>query len=141
MKPETANLLRLAVRALVLARQLYALGFKRPAAREAYYAVLHASRAYIFEKKMEFPRTHAGAHRRFSELAMQAGDVPVDMLRLPAMAYEHKTWGDYGQGRLPDAHTIEPLINATGALLAHVCGQVDAAMPDLILEAEKDLQT
>ncbi len=133
-------MLRLAVRALVLSQQLYAQGFKRPAAREAYYAILHACRAYIVEKTMEFPRTHAGAHRRFSELAMQAGDVPPNMLRLPAMGYEHKTWGDYGQGRVPAIATIEPLIDAAEALLGHICDYTDASMSDLILEAEKDLQ-
>ncbi len=55
MKPETKNLLDGAEQAFKTANALRAAGFNKPAAREAYQAVLRAARALIFENRQQAP--------------------------------------------------------------------------------------
>lgn len=71
MKPETKNLFEGATRSLELAQDMPAAGFAKPAAREAYQAVLRAARAFLFEQSNATPKTHSGTVTLFSDLAIR----------------------------------------------------------------------
>lgn len=75
IKPETKTLLDSANQSLATAKSLRTAGFAKPAAREAYQAVLRAARAFIFERRNSAPKTHSGTVTLFSELAIKAGHV------------------------------------------------------------------
>jgi uncharacterized protein (UPF0332 family) len=73
MKPETNALLEGADQAFRTATALRTAGFNKPAAREAYQAVLRAARALIFELRNQAPKTHNGTVTLFSEVAIKSG--------------------------------------------------------------------
>jgi uncharacterized protein (UPF0332 family) len=73
VKPETKNLLDGAEQAFKTAKALRAAGFNKPAAREAYQAVLRAARALIFEDRQQAPKTHRGTAALFSDVALKSG--------------------------------------------------------------------
>jgi uncharacterized protein (UPF0332 family)/predicted nucleotidyltransferase len=73
MKPETKNLLEKSNRDLVLAKKVLAIDEPESAARDAYFAVLSAARALIFERRSLAPKTHSGAASLFSDVAVKSG--------------------------------------------------------------------
>jgi uncharacterized protein len=75
MKPETKTLLDSANQSIATAKSMRTAGFAKPAAREAYQAVLRAARAFIFERRNSAPKTHSGTVTLFSELAIKPGHV------------------------------------------------------------------
>jgi uncharacterized protein (UPF0332 family)/predicted nucleotidyltransferase len=79
MKPETKTLLDSANQSLATAQSLRAAGFPKPAAREAYQAVLRAARAVIFEERNSAPKTHRGTAALFSDLAVKTGRIAEDL--------------------------------------------------------------
>jgi uncharacterized protein (UPF0332 family)/predicted nucleotidyltransferase len=79
MKPETKNLLDGAEQAFKTANALRAAGFNKPAAREAYQAVLRAARALIFEDRQQAPKTHRGTVALFSDVALKSGRMDQDL--------------------------------------------------------------
>jgi uncharacterized protein len=72
-KPETKNLLEKSNRDLVLAKKVLAIDEPESAARDAYFAVLSAARALIFERRSVAPKTHSGAASLFSDVAVKSG--------------------------------------------------------------------
>lgn len=79
VKPETKNLLDGAEQTLKTAKALRAAGFNKPAAREAYQAVLRAARALIFEDRNQAPKTHRGTAALFSEVAIKTGRMDEEL--------------------------------------------------------------
>jgi uncharacterized protein (UPF0332 family)/predicted nucleotidyltransferase len=75
MKPETNELLGSADATIRTAQALLKAGFAKPAAREAYQAVLRAARALVFEERNSAPKTHQGTVTLFSDLAIKTGRV------------------------------------------------------------------
>lgn len=79
MKPETRSLLDGAEQTIATAKALRSAGFNKPAAREAYQAVLRAARALIFEERNQAPKTHNGTATLFSEVALKSGRMDEDL--------------------------------------------------------------
>jgi len=75
MKPETKELLASAQTSLATAQAMLKAGFAKPAAREAYQAVLRTARALVFEERSTAPKTHKGTVTLFSDLAIKTGRV------------------------------------------------------------------
>jgi uncharacterized protein (UPF0332 family) len=73
MKPESKALVGSADTSVATAQALLKAGFAKPAAREAYQAVLRVARAFIFEERNTAPKTHNGAVTLFSDLAIKTG--------------------------------------------------------------------
>jgi uncharacterized protein len=73
MKPETRSLLAATDRELAKARKILGVDEPEAAARDAYFAVLFAARALIFEVRNVAPKTHSGAASLFAEIAIKPG--------------------------------------------------------------------
>jgi uncharacterized protein (UPF0332 family)/predicted nucleotidyltransferase len=73
MKPETTSLLAGSDRELAKARKILGVDEPEAAARDAYFAVLFAVRALIFEVRNVAPKTHSGAASLFAEIAVKPG--------------------------------------------------------------------
>lgn len=96
MQPESREYLALAKTALADAQAALRMGSLRLAGREAYYAILQASRAYIFERTGKISKTHSGTRAVFSDLARAAGDVQPEDAALLGRYYDFKERADYG---------------------------------------------
>jgi len=73
MKPETNALLVRSDRELARAEKILAIDEPESAARHAYYSVLFAARALIFELRNIAPKTHSGTATLFAEAAVKPG--------------------------------------------------------------------
>jgi uncharacterized protein (UPF0332 family) len=69
VKDETGSLLAKAHQSLSNARTILGAGVAEVAAREAYMAAFHAAQAYLADKRDRVPKTHAGVHGAFGQLA------------------------------------------------------------------------
>jgi uncharacterized protein (UPF0332 family) len=69
MKAETANFLAKARATLADARRIATVSLPHIAAREAYLAVFHAAKSYIFEQTGKVARTHRGVRSEFTRLS------------------------------------------------------------------------
>lgn len=70
----------------------------RIAAREAYIAMLHAARGYIFEASGKVAKTHHGARSEFGRLATDDPAIGDDLPSALARAYLQKDNADYAAG-------------------------------------------
>ena len=75
MKPESKALLGSAEASLTTAQAMLKAGFAKPAAREAYQAVLRTARALVFEERDTAPKTHRGTVALFSDVAIRTGHL------------------------------------------------------------------
>lgn len=73
MKPETRNLLAGSDRELAKAQKILGIDEPEAAARDAYFAVLFAARALIFELRNVAPKTHSSAASLFADIAVKPG--------------------------------------------------------------------
>ena len=125
MSPEAVNFLDVAERQLVEAGAALAADLYRFAAREAYNVALSATRAIIFEKTQEAPKTHSGARNQLSKLVHGGLGLPEGLLQYLASGYELKSDLDYGPVSPVSRAEAEQAVGAARVFLAAartICG-------------------
>ena len=112
MKAEAADYLDKARSCLADAKQIAALPLPHIAAREAYLAVYHAAKAYVFERTGKPAKTHRGLRATFSRLAKDEPRIDPSYLTFLAKAYELKSIADYSTGPMARAISVEDAASA-----------------------------
>ncbi len=117
MSPEAVNFLDVAERQLVEAEAALAADLYRFAAREAYNVALSATRAIIFEKTHDVPKTHSGARNQLSKPVHAGLGLPDGLLQYLASGYELKSDLDYGPVSPVSKAEAEKSVDAARAFL------------------------
>ena len=69
------------------------------AARNAYYAALHAAKALIFERSGQTQKSHGGVHKLFLQLVKDEARIGQDLRTFLTRAYDFKRIADYDVDR------------------------------------------
>lgn len=99
MKPQTADYLVAADKALSDAKRILAIDIPDQAARLVYYAAFHAAQALIFEHGDKASKTHKGVKSQFARLAKSDPRIDQSLPTFLARAYQMKTTADYESGK------------------------------------------
>ena len=114
---EARSLLAKAHQTLQNARTILAAGVVRSAAREAYMTAFHAAQAYLADKQNRVPKTHAGVHGVFGQLAAADPALGREAARFLPRAYELKDIADYSTTKCVCQETAEmAIVGAAGFL-------------------------
>jgi uncharacterized protein (UPF0332 family) len=96
LSPESINYLDVAERQLAQAERALKAELFEMAAREAYLVALSATRAIIFEKTGNAPKTHSGARTQLSKLIRDGLAIDAAFMSFLASGFEIKSDVDYG---------------------------------------------
>jgi uncharacterized protein (UPF0332 family) len=94
--PEAARFLAKSLQFLAKADGILAAGWPDEAGRAAYLAAFHAAQALIFERRDDVPKTHAGVHAVFGEVARDAPAFERPLRAFLRRAHVLKARADYG---------------------------------------------
>jgi uncharacterized protein (UPF0332 family) len=100
VKPESADSLAEASECLDAAVKIIAIRLPEVAAKEAYLAICHAARAYVFEATGKAVKSHSGMRTMISQVAKSDSRVDIGFSSLLAKAYKFKETADYGLGQI-----------------------------------------
>jgi uncharacterized protein (UPF0332 family) len=126
----TRSLLTKAHQCLANAWTILAAGVAEVAAREAHMAGFHAAQAYLAAKRDRVPKTHAGLHGVFGQLAAADPALGRDAARFLPRAYELKDIADYSTTRSVSQATAETTIDAAVDFLAKIEAALEASPAD-----------
>jgi len=96
LSPESVDYFGSAERILADAEIILQAGRNEVAAREAYSVMLQATRAIIFEKTGQAPKTHSGARSELSRLIREGLTFDGHLAGLLATGFDTKADVDYG---------------------------------------------
>lgn len=120
MNTVAADLLLRAHETLDDARRIAAANVPAVAPREAYMVAFHAAQALLRARPGRAPKTHAGVHQAFGEIARADAKLGPSLGRFLASAYDAKQTADYATLRpMTTAHALE-MIEEAARLLAAV---------------------
>lgn len=75
-------------------QELLKLKFMEAATNRAYYAVFHAAQTLLMTVEV-YPKTHQGAHNKFSEYFVKTGILLPNASKLMLNCFEKRQFGDY----------------------------------------------
>lgn len=101
MKPEAANYLDKARRALKEGHAVAGIELAEAAGRAAYLAAFHAAQAFIFDRTGRIAKTRSGVRSEFARLAKDEPRIDRTLPAFLGQAYKFKSVADYSVG--PDA--------------------------------------
>jgi uncharacterized protein (UPF0332 family) len=93
--PEAQGSLEKADQCLSTARTELTINLSSEAGRNAYLAVFHAARAFIFDRTGKVVKRHEGVHREFTRLAKDEPGIDKALPPFLSQAYNMKAIADY----------------------------------------------
>lgn len=119
MKPDTAEFLKKAERALKAAHTLADADQGEFAVGRAYYAMFYGASAALREKDITC-RRHSGVHAAFGLHFAKAGSLDPKYHRWLLDAFDERLQGDYGFSSVLSGQDIEETIRRAGEFIAAV---------------------
>ena len=118
MKPESAAFFAKSQAFLVKARGMLASQWPDEAGRAAYFAGLHAARAFIFERSGEITKSHRRVQGEFGRLTKDDPRFDPDLRAFLGRAFNLKVLADYETG--PDSEVSADRVREEIAMAARL---------------------
>jgi len=119
LRPEHEQLLRKARKALAAARSLQQDGYSEDAISRAYYAMFHATRAFLVKRGV-IRHKHSAVIAAFGQVAVKAGLVSGEMYQILTRAFEDRNTADYDAAWQATRQDAQEAVHGARRFLAHV---------------------